>query len=345
MKNLVLSHLVALMSAFFITYCCVLIIIRVALRLNIMDVPDGKIKCHKKPVPYLGGIAVYIGFFVTLGIVYPFDSTLLWLLGGVTLLTLTGLVDDLKVLKPGQKLLGQLIAVLCFLTGGFSLKTNFLSSWENIFLSGFWMLSIINAFNLVDVMDGLSSIIAIIATIAFLVIALLSGNYLVGLLLITFLGALCAFFWHNKPQAKIYLGDTGSLLIGGFLSIVPLLLPWSDDIADVHYAPAIILAVPLLEVLFLVIIRTRLGIPFYKGSPHHFSLYLQRKGWNKWLVLAYTSVMCILFSALGILHFMHVLSFVATVIIGTIIFCLWYFIVFTKLFDRTAEVDDSSQPH
>ena len=341
MKNLVLMHVFSGVFSFFLTYYLVLAIIRLALRLHILDVPDGKIKCHKNPVPYLGGLAVYAGLIITLVLVYPFDRTLLWLLAGVTVLMLTGLIDDLKALKPWQKLLGQFVAVFCFLTGGFSLKTTFLSSWSNMTLSGFWMLSVINAFNLVDVMDGLSSLIAIIGTIGFLVIALLSGKYLVSLLLVAFLGAVCAFFLHNKPSAKIYLGDAGSLFIGGFLSIVPFLIPWRDSTSDVHYAPAIILAVPLLEVFFLIIIRTRLGIPFYKGSPHHYSLYLLRKGWSKWQVLAYTAIMSTLFAAVGILHFMKILSFMSTLIIGAVIFYLWCLIIFTRFFDRVSQVQKS----
>ncbi len=334
MENLILRHVLTGLFAFLFTYYLVPIITQAAFRFKILDVPDGKIKCHKAPVPYFGGIAVYIGLIVTLLLSYPLEETLLWLLVGVTVLLLTGVVDDLKVLKPGQKLLGQFFAVLCFLKGGFSLKSMFLSSYANIALSGFWMLSIINAFNLVDVMDGLSSLIAIIATIAFLAIALLTGKYLISLLLMAFFGAMSAFFWYNKPPAKIYLGDAGSLFIGGFLAVIPLLLPWSDVSYDAHYAPVIILAVPLLEVFFLIIIRTRLGIPFYNGSPHHFSLYLQRKGWGKWHILVYTALMGVVFAALGIAHFVKALPLFLVVITGLIVFGVWCLIIFTPLFGR-----------
>lgn len=329
MKYLFIRHCFAGVFSFLLTYYVVPVIMRAAQRFGILDVPDGRIKCHKAPVPYLGGLALYIGIVVTLGLIYPFENTILWFLLGTTILLLTGLVDDLKVLKPGQKLIGQGIAVLCFLKGGFSLKETFLASYLNMFLSGFWMLSVINAFNLVDVMDGLASLIAIIATLAFLVIALICEKYLVSLLLMVFLGALCAFFYYNKPSARIYLGDAGSLFIGGFLSAIPLLLPWSDAVFDVHYTPAIILAVPLLEVFFLVIIRTRLGIPFYKGSPHHFSLYLQRKGWSKVQVLGYSAAMGILFAGIGIAHFVKFFSFGLTISIGLVFFLVWCFIIFT----------------
>ncbi len=344
MKSLIIDHLFYGIISFLLTYFLVPVMTKIAFRYGILDKPDGKIKCHKQPVPYLGGLAVYAGFVVPLVFMYPLDNTLLWLLLGVSVLLLTGLVDDLKVLKPGQKLIGQFLAVFCFLKGGFSLKATFLSSWVNTFLSGFWMLSIINAFNLVDVMDGLSSLIAIEAAVAFLIIALLSKLFMVSLVLVSFLGAVCAFFWYNKPPARIYLGDTGSLLIGGFFAALPLLIPWSDHIYDLHYTPAIILAVPLLEVFFLVIIRTSLGIPFYKGSPHHFSSYLQRKGWRKWQVLAYTAVMGLGFVSLGVAHFAKLLSFWTTFVAGVLFLVVWCVFIFTRFIDAHVPLPEKTSP-
>ena len=148
-------HVFALGFSFLLGLYLVPIIIRAAKKIGFMDAPDGNLKKHKEPTPYLGGVAVFLPFITTLGLCYPFENMLLWLLLGTTLLLFVGLIDDLHVLKPKQKFFGQILAVLCFLKGGFSLKTPFLSSISNVFWSGFWMLSIINAFNLVDVIDGL----------------------------------------------------------------------------------------------------------------------------------------------------------------------------------------------
>ena len=142
-------------------------------RFGIMDVPDGRIKCHQVPIPYLGGVAIYLSFIATLCITYTFENKIAWLLLGSTLLLLIGLVDDLHVLLPARKFFGQIVATLCFLKGGFYLKTEFFYSFFNFFISGFWMLSIINAFNLVAVMDGLSSLIAVVAATSFLIIAII----------------------------------------------------------------------------------------------------------------------------------------------------------------------------
>lgn len=328
MNIIFIKHVFALIFSFILGLYLIPKLIKSSLRLGIMDVPDGKIKCHHAPIPYLGGVAIYISFIATLCLVYPFENKIVWLLLGSTLLLLIGLIDDLHVLTPSRKFFGQIIATLCFLKGGFSLKTEFLSSLFNLFISGFWMLSVINAFNLVDVMDGLSSTIAIIAAMSFFVIAILFGQYEISLLLSAFLGSLIAFFIYNKPPAKIYMGDAGSMFLGGFLASVPLLFSWGSHSIDAFYAPVIILAIPLLEIFFLVIIRTWIGIPFYKGSPHHFSIYLIKKGWSKLLVLLFALIMGILFSALAFVFLFKLISFYHLLLLLIFLFLCWCFFVF-----------------
>lgn len=328
MEAVFVRHLFAGSFSFLLGFYLIPLVMKIASRYNILDLPDGNIKCHKAPTPYLGGIAVYVAFVATLALAYPFENKILWLLLGTTCLLFVGLVDDLHVLRPGQKFLGQIFAVLCFLKGGVALKTTFFSSFFNMTCSAFWMLSIINAFNLIDVMDGLSSLVAIVAASSFLCIALMFQLYSISLLLLAFIGAFSAFYLFNKPPAKIYLGDAGAMFAGGFLSAIPLLFPWSAQSIDAYYTPAIILAIPIIEICSLITIRTWLGIPFYRGSPHHFAIYLQNKGWSKYHVLAFSLIMGLIFS---VISFLFLLKFIALgvliLLLGTT-FLSWCFIVF-----------------
>ncbi|MFA6527753.1 MAG: MraY family glycosyltransferase, partial [Candidatus Babeliales bacterium] len=235
---------------------------------------------------------------------------------------------DLKALQPGHKFFWHIFAVLCFLKGGLSLKTTFLSSIPNLFFSAFWMLTIINAFNLIDVMDGLASLVAIVATSTLFGIALCFKQYSLSLLLLTFLGPLLAFFIYNRPPARIYLGDTGALFIGGFLAAVPMLFNWSGQSITAYYAPIIILGVPTLEVVSLVIIRTWLGIPFYKGSPHHFSIFLQKKGWSKNTVLLFTTLASAILSAIALCFLFGIISWIIMMLCLAVFLALWSIIVF-----------------
>lgn len=274
---------------------------------------------HSKPVPYLGGLGVYGSFITALTLVYPFENRLLWLIVGTTILLFGGLFDDLVVLRPLHKFGAQLLAVLCFLKGGYALKNDFFSVLINIPLSGFWMLSIINAFNLIDVMDGLATVVAIVASTTFLTISLLTGMYKLSLLLVAFICPLIVFFWYNKPPARMYLGDAGALYIGGFLSALPLLFSWREYSELGFLVPLVILGIPLFEGASLILIRTMKGIPFYQGSPHHFSLYLKAKGWSIPLILAFTASMGILLSTVSILFLFGTISLPAFAAALTII--------------------------
>lgn len=327
-KAIIIRHLFSFIFPFLLTIYLVPKMIQTAFKFNVLDIPDGKVKKHKKAIPYLGGISIYIPFIATLSIAYPFENHILWLLLGTTFLLFIGLIDDLKILKPIQKLFGQFIAVLCFLKGGFSLKTIFFSDIFNIFISAFWMLLVINAFNLVDVMDGLASVLALIASFSFFFIAILLKRYEISILLLAFLAPILGFLFYNKSPAKIYLGDSGSLFIGGFLAAIPLLFPWSKLSFEAYYTPVVILGVPLLEVFFLIIIRTWIGIPFYRGSPHHFSIYLRKKNWSITKVLFFSAFFSILLSVVAILFLFNFISFWDLFFLGILFLLAWIFIVF-----------------
>ncbi|MCB9492848.1 MAG: undecaprenyl/decaprenyl-phosphate alpha-N-acetylglucosaminyl 1-phosphate transferase [Epsilonproteobacteria bacterium] len=328
MQAVFFRHIFCFIFSLLLSYKIIPMLIKAAFKFNILDAPNGELKKHANPVPYLGGFAIYISFIATLAIAYPFQNTALWLLLGSTFLLFVGFVDDLKVMTPGQKFFAQCLAVLCFLKGGCSLKTNFFVSYVRTFLSGFWMLSVINAFNLIDVMDGLSAIVSITVASSFLVVALLLEQYLVSLLLVAMLGGLCGFFWYNKPPARIYLGDAGSLFLGGFFAAIPLMIEWSRQSIDIYYTPVIILAIPLLELGFLVLIRSWLSIPFYYGSPHHFSIFLQKKRWNKWKILAFTFFMSTVFSTLALMHMYKFIDFYFLACSMCIMLSMWVYTVF-----------------
>ena len=328
MYFIVLRHFFAFIFSLLFSLYLIPGIIKTALKFNIVDFPDGKLKTHKKPTPYLGGVAIFISFILTLTLTYPLENNVLWIVLGMSILLFIGLIDDFNVLKPHQKFLGQFIVVIGFLKNGFSLKTTFFSDWFNIFISGFWMLSVINAINLIDVMDGLATTIAIMSCITFLIIAFVLQQYLISLFLITMLGVLIGFFYYNKPTAKIYLGDAGSLLIGGFLAATPLLFPWSVISLDAYYAPIIILAIPLLEVGFLVLIRTYKKIPFYYGSPHHFCIYLKNKGWSVAKILIFTVISSIILSTIAMLFLFNLISFISLFLLCLLFFISWILIIY-----------------
>ena len=297
MRFILLRYFLTLIIATALTYKLIPIMQKVAKQWGIVDTPDGKLKKHTQPTPYLGGLVIYLPFITTLALIYPFGNNILWIILGVTMLLFVGLIDDVVEFSPLQKLAGQSLAVICFLKSGLSLKDEFFSVVFTIPLTGLWMLTVINAFNLVDVADGLASVLALGSASSFLAFALWQGNYELGLLLFAFICPLAVFFFGaNMPKASMYLGDAGALWIGGFLSAMPLMFSWREVAAYGFVAPLLILAFPVLEVVLLIVQRLWFGIPFWQGSPHHLAIHLQRRGYSAWGVVLLASGTSVLLS-------------------------------------------------
>jgi UDP-GlcNAc:undecaprenyl-phosphate/decaprenyl-phosphate GlcNAc-1-phosphate transferase len=331
MRLVVIRLIFSFFISFILTFYLVPLFCSIAKKLNILDIPDGTIKKHKNPTPYLGGMALYIGFIASLALVFPFENKVLLVLLGSTLLLFTGLIDDILRIKPYQKFFWQMIAAFCFLKSGFYLKESFfLSNIWNIPISMLWILTIINAFNLIDVMDGLATLTAGCVTATFIILALLLGQSTLALLLMCFLGPLCAFFWYNRPPAKIYLGDAGSLFIGGFLATIPFLFDWGRYNRYGFLAPIIVLAIPIFEVLSLILIRSYKKIPFYYGSPDHFSIYLQQKGWSAYKILGFVLGFSVFLLALAFVVVFTRINLAYLIITGLILLLFWIYSIWHK---------------
>lgn len=324
---------VIFMISFFLTNYLVPLIIEIAKNLKVMDNPDGKLKNHKYPIPYLGGVAIYLGFILSLflsSFIFSLRINNNLILTG-SILLLVGLIDDLFVLRPCQKFLGQIIATIYFLKSGYGLKLQFLSDLPNIVISFVWILSITNAFNLIDVMDGLATLVAFVAAFSFLVCALILNNSPIALMLAALMGVLACFLKYNRPQASIYLGDAGSLFVGGILSVVPCLLSWGVYNSFGILACLVILFIPLIELSTLVLVRFYKGIPFYQGSPDHFSIYLQNNGWSKYQILFYVLFFSILLFGISIFLVLNMLSIEALFVFFIFLILFWYSCLIIKI--------------
>lgn len=318
----------ALGVSFLVTHYVIPFLLKIAVRIGAIDNPDGRIKVHKQATPYLGGLGIYIGFISALALTFPFVNNFFLFLVGCTLLLFVGLIDDLTPLTPLQKIIGQSAAAVCFLKAGFYLKEGLFHHIWGIPLSFLWMLTVINAFNLIDVMDGLTTVVTFFITVFFMVYAYFSGAYIVFLFLACFLGTLPAFFLYNKPQARIYLGDSGSLFIGGFMAAIPFLLEWRLYSPLGVIAPFLILSIPLFEISSLILIRSYLRIPFYRGTPHHFCLFLKAKKWSIPTILSFTALCSIGFGLIALGVALGKLSLLTSVLMLLFVFIVWFVAIF-----------------
>lgn len=253
---------------------------RAALELGIVDAPDGKLKTHGESVPYLGGLAVYFAFLLTLGVFTDFGVETLGLLLSGTIALMVGLIDDLGVLTPHQKLLGQTLAALVLVRSGIYIKLAFLPQWAAILLTVLWILTVVNALNIIDIMDGLASGVAAVAAMTIAVANFIAGRESVALYCVVLCGALLGFLRHNFCPAKIYLGDAGSLFIGFMLASLSMNAGYTRTNSLAVLSPILILGIPLFDLGLVMLFRWRKRISVMKGTPDHFALRLKKAGFS-----------------------------------------------------------------
>lgn len=246
-----------------------------ALRFGIVDRPDGRLKHQRQPVPYLGGLAVYLAFLLALAFC-PFEDEVLGLLLAGSIAVLVGLVDDFGQLGPWTKLLGQSVAVYVLIKSGSYIQLAFLPESVAIPLSALWLLATMNAFNLIDIMDGLSAGTAAVAASALFAVAVWNGHVTTALLLAALAGACLGFLRYNFEPARIYMGDSGSLFLGLMLGAIAMNNAYTERNLASAVAPGLILGVPLFDMLFVMYVRKRRGLPVMLGSPDHVALRLRK---------------------------------------------------------------------
>ncbi len=253
---------------------------RAALQFGIVDRPNGKLKRHKKAVPYLGGIAIYLSFLLALSFSFELNREVLGLLLAGTIVLLLGFIDDLGFLKPWVKFIGQMVAVLVLVRSGIFIKLTFLPTYVSIPLTFLWLAGMTNAFNIIDVMDGLSAGVAFFACVAFFLVALLNGRVMVAIVAITLAGSLLGFLRYNFTPAQIYMGDTGSMFLGLMIGALAMIGSYTEKNTLGFLAPVVILWIPIFDTFLVMFARWRKGIPIFLGSPDHYALRLRAAGFS-----------------------------------------------------------------
>ena len=255
-------------------------------RAGLLDHPDQSRKRHARPIPRIGGIPIAVAYAASFGMLLfsPFRAgsilsehlPLVWkLLPAAGLIFGTGLIDDLVGLKSWQKLIGQMAAALCAYWGGvkvLGIAGHLTDSWWSLPLTLVWLVGCANAFNLIDGVDGLATGLGLFATITSLIGALAQGNVALALAIVPLAGALLGFLRYNFNPASIFLGDSGSLLVGFLLGCYGVL--WSQKSATLlaMTAPMMALAIPILDVCLSIVRRYLSRRPIFaadRGHIHH----------------------------------------------------------------------------
>jgi UDP-GlcNAc:undecaprenyl-phosphate GlcNAc-1-phosphate transferase len=301
-------YLLAVLSAFALAFGMTPVWEKFCLRIGLMDDP-GHRKIHDSPTPLAGGLAVMTGLVVPtviaslflllqghlgkLAVLNPNSAFLLMhglerrhtelvgiLLGALAMLVL-GILDDRHELKPAMKFAGQFLIALAVAACGVRITLFVPNPIFHYAVTILWILTIINAFNFMDNMNGLCTGLGAIGSWYFAMIAAGDGQYLVTIVAFLTFGALLGFLPYNFPRARAFLGDAGSHLVGYLLAVLAILPHFYTLRHPRHWAvliPLLVLGIPLLDMVQVVIVRWRLGKPFYHGDTNHLSHRLVRLG-------------------------------------------------------------------
>lgn len=286
-NNALLWLMAAFILAFIIAYQTFPTILYVAEKKHLMDEPDSR-SMHSNRTPTLGGIGIFFSLVVVMTITGAMLNTkvLLLVMGGLTILFFLGLKDDLTVLSARNKFAGQLIAALLLIVFtdtriiGFSkiLDVDVLPYWISIFFTLFVYILIINAYNLIDGVDGLAGSTALLMSVIFSVLFYNSGALSLATISVALIGALLAFLRFNfSRRKKIFMGDTGSMIIGFLLAFftISFISQSQTNIESSYFraSPALALAMlfyPLLDTFRIFFIRIFiLKTNPFKADKHH----------------------------------------------------------------------------
>jgi UDP-GlcNAc:undecaprenyl-phosphate GlcNAc-1-phosphate transferase len=257
------------------------IIIRAALRYGIVDKPKPPLKEHQQPVPYLGGMVVFVAFLGALAVTFPFDQTVLAILLCASIVVSVGLIDDLGTLVPKDKLIGQVVAAIVLVKAGVAINLEALPSPIDEVVSVLWLVTCMNAFNILDVSDGLAATAALIGALGALVVALLNGAPMVATMAASLAGGSLGFLHFNRQPARMYLGDTGSMFLGTILGALAICGRYSTtNVVSSWFVPLALVALPLFDLTLVVLARLRARRPIWQGSPDHFAVRLRHAGWT-----------------------------------------------------------------
>lgn len=248
-------------------------------RFNVVAIPGGRHQ-HGRMVPKLGGIAIYLSFTAVTLFVFPWSAALWQILGSALLFLLIGALDDAHNISFWSKLLAQLAAAITFTSGGLEIMTIgnpwtsallSLGMWSTL-ITVLWIITVVNVVNLSDGIDGLVPGVTVISAVVLALLSFKTGNIATARLALILAGSTAGLLFYNFHPAKIFLGDSGTMMIGFLLAIFGFL-------GGAKIATAmLILGIPILDGFFIILYRWSLGKSIFQPDRNHLHFRLLDRG-------------------------------------------------------------------
>lgn len=281
--SLWIKLILAVAVAFGLSIAMTPIVKSFAVKIGAMDVPTEKRRVHDHPIPRMGGLAIFIGFLLSVVLFADITTQVQGILLGTIVIVVVGAIDDILSLRAIVKLLGQILAAVIAVLHGviieFFMNPNIFGGSEYLALellsipfTILWIVGVTNAVNLIDGLDGLACGVSTIACLTMFVVALLVSEGNVAIILAALMGACLGFLPYNFNPAKIFMGDTGALLLGYVLATTSAIGMFKFYAVVTFLVPVLALAVPLVDTAFAFCRRILHGqSPFTpdRGHFHH----------------------------------------------------------------------------
>jgi UDP-GlcNAc:undecaprenyl-phosphate GlcNAc-1-phosphate transferase len=274
-NKLIACVLLALLAALVISFLMTPVVKTFAYKVGAIDVPKDNRRMHKVPVPRLGGLAIFIGFMVSILLFVEINREMKSILLGAVIIVVLGVVDDIMALPAMLKFVVQIAAALIPALNGVQIlafsNPNIFSESLYWVLGGLsvpftvlWIVAITNAVNLIDGLDGLANGVSAISATTMLVIALVGGQTQVSIVLAALVGACVGFMPYNMNPAKMFMGDTGATFLGFILATMSIQGLFKYYAVISFVVPFLILGLPIFDTAFAFIRRIAHG-----QSPMH----------------------------------------------------------------------------
>ena len=310
-----MDYIFAMVVSLLIALITMPFLMKLANKLHFTDKPN-KRKQHKMPTPLCGGIALYIGFFISYFIFVRDDlPKQLTVFVAATMIVLIGLIDDLYKTKGKEfpifpRLVIQLLSAILVFKAGIAFKafTNpitgqyiELNQTIQFLLTITWIFGVTTVINWSDGKDGLAGGLSLISAITFFLAAIILNQPKSALVSITLAGAICGFLYYNKYPARVFMGDSGANFLGFILSITALEGAFKQSTVLSLFIPILALAVPIFDNLFVIFKRFSEGKPVYQADRSQIHFRLEEKGFSTVKVVNYIMLISVIFSSISII--------------------------------------------
>ena len=269
-NELIIEVMTALLLALIVSFLATPLVRRLAFKIGAVDVPRDSRRMHDHPIPRLGGLAIFLGFLVSVLAYAEIDIEMQGILIGAVIIVVLGIADDIHSLPAKFKFVVQIIAALCAALHGVAIEVinnpNIFSDNEYWVLGGWgipisviWIVAITNAVNFIDGLDGLADGISTIGALTMLILALILGEHEISLVCGALVGACVGFLPYNLNPARIFMGDTGSTFLGFILACVSIQGLFKYYAVISFLVPFIILGLPIFDTASAIIRRLLKG--------------------------------------------------------------------------------------